>query len=392
MDTKGYTGNLYTGVIYIQDKYSQACELFAAFFLEEPDEAIAFIKTFFAEDDKLSLWPTPNSTMVETTIRIVAQTVQRDVQRVFHDELALQPAHFFQHRSHSANTGSQCTCGTAGWEISRGCACGTQTTEQAHELLARSAACGRRSARDTVPRRAMAPLAFSGGTWSFVGVRTAGKHHPAGRCGRRATGAVAPLAMQTHGAVSVNECRRAVMKWAAASAVAAVVIAGNALSVGAEEGYAVGADKVSGGAASTLNSGTVKNVTRGVDLSGASFKGKNMRGQSFQQSILRDVDFSGANLTGASFFDADLAFANFEGAVMDNANLELANLRGANLKDAVVTSAYIVGSTKIGDVKIENADFTDTFFRKDQQRYLCSIASGTNPTTGNATRDTLMCP
>eukprot|EP01018_Ginkgo_biloba_P034199 Gb_39626 [translate_table: standard] len=47
-------------------------------------------------------------------------------------------------------------------------------------------------------------------------------------------------------------------------------------------------------------------VTRGADLSGKDFSGKNLVQQDFKTSILRQANFKGAKLLGASFFDADL--------------------------------------------------------------------------------------
>lgn len=155
--------------------------------------------------------------------------------------------------------------------------------------------------------------------------------------------------------------------------------------------------KVSGGSASTSAGAkgartVVKTVTRGVNLEGADFSGQDFEGVSFQQSILRQADFSGSSLLNASFFDADLSGANFRGADLRGCNFELANLRQADLTNANLSGAYISSTTKFAGVSLENSDWSDTLLRKDQQEYLCSLAKGTNSTTGVDTRESLFCP
>jgi uncharacterized protein YjbI with pentapeptide repeats len=152
--------------------------------------------------------------------------------------------------------------------------------------------------------------------------------------------------------------------------------------------------KITTGGASTLQSGRTIAITRGVNLDNSNFKGQNLKGVAFQQSIVRDSDFRGANLVGASFFDATIDGSDFENADMSLCNLEMAQLNRANLKNAVMREMYVSGSTLFEGVKdIEGSDWSDTQLRKDQQKYLCNhpTAKGTNPVTGVDTRESLMC-
>ncbi|KAL7538113.1 hypothetical protein ACHAXR_008296 [Thalassiosira sp. AJA248-18] len=152
--------------------------------------------------------------------------------------------------------------------------------------------------------------------------------------------------------------------------------------------------KITTGGASTLQSGRTIAITRGVNLDRSDFKGQNLKGVAFQQSIVRDTDFRGANLEGASFFDATLDGSNFEDADMSLCNVEMAQFNRANLKNTVMREMYVSGSTLFeGVTDIEGSDWSETFLRKDQQKYLCEhpTAKGTNPVTGVDTRESLMC-
>ncbi|KAA0041434.1 hypothetical protein IC582_004443 [Cucumis melo] len=132
-------------------------------------------------------------------------------------------------------------------------------------------------------------------------------------------------------------------------------------------------------------------VTRGQDLSGKDFSGKTLIKQDFKTSILRQANFKGAKLLGASFFDADLTGADLSDADLRGADFSLANVTKANLTNANLEGALATGNTSFRGSTINGADFTDVPLREDQREYLCKVADGVNPTTGNATRETLLC-
>jgi len=125
-------------------------------------------------------------------------------------------------------------------------------------------------------------------------------------------------------------------------------------------------------------------------LIGADFHGADLRGVTFNLTNLREADFQGADLRGASLFGAKLQDADLRGADLREATLDAAVLDGTDLRNARLEDAFAF-NTKFRDVQIEGADFTHVPLRPDVQRSLCAAASGTNPASGRATRDTLEC-
>jgi uncharacterized protein YjbI with pentapeptide repeats len=126
-------------------------------------------------------------------------------------------------------------------------------------------------------------------------------------------------------------------------------------------------------------------------LIAADFAGKDLRGSQFNQSNMRNSTFKGANLQGVSFFGTNLTNVDMTGADLTGAAIDNARFSKTNLTNAILVGAFAT-STKFNGAIIEGADFTDVLLRQDVQKTLCATASGTNPTTGRKTRETLNCP
>lgn len=121
----------------------------------------------------------------------------------------------------------------------------------------------------------------------------------------------------------------------------------------------------------------------------------------FSGQSLVQLELNSADLEGANFKDADL-----RGAVFNGVNLHGANLNGANLSDAIMyvtdlteadltnanLSSTMLLMSRLKGATIDGADFSYATIDREQLFDLCKRASGSNPTTGADTKESLECP
>ncbi|GEM_PF-389069 len=121
------------------------------------------------------------------------------------------------------------------------------------------------------------------------------------------------------------------------------------------------------------------------------FSNQVMTDSEFSDANLRNSDLSHSDFTGVSFFGANLQNANLEGANLRYTTLDNARMVRTNLTNAMLEGAFAF-NTNFQGATIDGADFTEVLMASRDQEQLCAIATGTNPTTGRNTRDTLDCP
>ena len=118
--------------------------------------------------------------------------------------------------------------------------------------------------------------------------------------------------------------------------------------------------------------------------------GKDLSGLEFVKFDLNGIDFSESDLTGAVFNNSKLNKANLHSANLSDALAYATDFDDADLSNVNFTNALLMEST-FDNAVIDGADFTDAVLSRIQQRQLCSIAYGTNSSTGESTSYSLGC-
>ena len=118
--------------------------------------------------------------------------------------------------------------------------------------------------------------------------------------------------------------------------------------------------------------------------------GQDLSGYEFVKFDLRGIDFSESNLNGAVFNNSKLKGADFHGADLQDALAYASDFEGTDLRNVNFNNALLMESN-FTNALIDGADFTDAVISRIQQKQLCSVADGTNSSTGVATTYSLGC-